>query len=248
MESLLKEIGINQYEIKAYLALLKSEPITAYKLSKFCGVPFGRIYDIMERLSLKGLVELEPGKPMKFKAVKPDIAIAALLRKKEKEWEKAKEGVNDIIKKLGKKESIEDPISIIKGKEIYYWNILDIIGKAKKENLSIAGCLSGEKETKGLVEATKKSIKKGVVHKMIVPLSDTNEKQAKEIMDLGVEVKDYPISGLRVNLIDEKLCLLTLVDESLPYNRATITIKSPVFCKGIKKMFNSLWEKAKTIK
>ena len=68
-------------------------------------------------------------------------------------------------------------------------------------------------------------------------------------MNLGVEVRDYPIEGLRVNLIDEKLCLLlTLVDESLPYNGATITIESPVFCNGIKKMFNSLWEKAEIIK
>lgn len=118
---------------------------------------------------------------------------------------------------------------------------------AKKEMLQIVGSLTGAKRGVPLHEGAKRSLKRGVKQKMIVPLTMENEKEVKKIIKLGVEVRNYPIKGLRLDLVDEKVCLLSIVDESLPYNRATITIENYVFCKGMKKMFNSLWEKSKPI-
>jgi len=34
MELMLRQLGLTEYEVKAYLALLKTEPTTAYKLGK----------------------------------------------------------------------------------------------------------------------------------------------------------------------------------------------------------------------
>ena len=91
------------------------------------------------------------------------------------------------------------------------------------------------------------AIKRGVNLRMIVPLNKKNEDSAKEMIKMGINIKSYPIKGLRLNIVDGKICILTLVDESLSYERTTIRIENPVFCKAMKKLFNALWEKAKPI-
>lgn len=52
----MKQLGLNQYEAKAYLKLLEEWPINGYTLSKNSGVPRSRIYEVLDNLSKKQLV------------------------------------------------------------------------------------------------------------------------------------------------------------------------------------------------
>ena len=110
VESVLREIGLNAYEIKAYLTLLKLGPATGYNIGKMSGVPSGRIYDIVDSLMLKGLVEQKAGKPKKFAAIRPEIALSALLAKRSKEWEQTKSSVSKLINKLKSKEKTKPEV------------------------------------------------------------------------------------------------------------------------------------------
>jgi sugar-specific transcriptional regulator TrmB len=75
---LLLEIGLSKYESKVYISLV-SEGITAAKnISDITGIPYGKIYEIINSLSYKGLVMMLPSKPMKYKAVSPEKVIAAI--------------------------------------------------------------------------------------------------------------------------------------------------------------------------
>jgi sugar-specific transcriptional regulator TrmB len=53
---LLLKLGLTEYEAKAYLALLKENPVNGYILSKNSGIPRSRIYDVLQSLIVKGLV------------------------------------------------------------------------------------------------------------------------------------------------------------------------------------------------
>ena len=247
MELMLRQLGLTEYEVKAYLALLKTEPTTAYKLGKLSGIPTGRIYDVADNLVSKGMFSVLSEKPKYLKAINPKIAVSALLTKKENEWKKSKEQINKIISKLEKKKIQEEPITLSKGRESFYYNILDLYNLAQKEILTIVGGLTAVKKGVDLETASKTAIKKGVNYKMIVPLTKKNEKVARKLAKQGIKIRNYPTKGLRLAIIDEKICLLTLADESLPYERATIRIENPVFCKAMKHLFNALWEKAKPI-
>lgn len=247
MELMLRQLGLTEYEVKAYLALLKTEPTTAYKLGKLSGIPTGRIYDVADNLVSKGMIAVLSGKPKHLKAINPKIAVSALLTKKENEWKKSKEQIKKIINKLEKKKIQEEPITLSKGRETYYYSILDLHNLAKKELLTIAGGLTAVKRGVDLSTASKIAIKKGVDLRMIIPLNKENEGFAKEMIKIGINIRSYPIEGLRLNIVDGKICILTLVDESLSYERTTIRIENPVFCKAMKHLFNALWEKAKPI-
>jgi len=68
MIDLLQRVGLNKYEAEAYAALLRYGPLTGYELGKRSEVPLSRSYEILERLSTKGLALVQPGDPPRYAA------------------------------------------------------------------------------------------------------------------------------------------------------------------------------------
>lgn len=72
---LLQEIGLNKYEAEAYYTLLAEGPLTGYELGKRSQVPLSRSYDVLERLSQKGLALAQPGEPARYQALEPELLL-----------------------------------------------------------------------------------------------------------------------------------------------------------------------------
>src|SRR3989338_4070236 len=89
----LKTIGLNKYERNLWVALLSRGASTAGELSDISNVPRSRCYDVLESLSSRGFVVMQPGKPMKYVAVPPKEAME---RAKKKVLEGAHETANRI--------------------------------------------------------------------------------------------------------------------------------------------------------
>src|SRR5437588_3271922 len=68
---LLQQIGLNKYEAEAYYTLLAEGPLTGYELGKRSTVPLSRSYEILERLTQKGLTLVQPGDPPRYAAANP---------------------------------------------------------------------------------------------------------------------------------------------------------------------------------
>jgi len=66
IHQILESLGLSGYESKAYSGLLKENPVTGYQLSKISGVPRSRIYETLERLTIKGFVLAQEGKPTTY--------------------------------------------------------------------------------------------------------------------------------------------------------------------------------------
>ncbi|HEY0754005.1 MAG TPA: helix-turn-helix domain-containing protein [Ktedonobacteraceae bacterium] len=72
---LLQEIGLNKYEAEAYYTLLTQGPLNGYELGKRSQVPLSRSYDVLERLSQKGLALVQPGEPVRYLALEPTLLL-----------------------------------------------------------------------------------------------------------------------------------------------------------------------------
>src|SRR5829696_2784766 len=72
MIDLLQRVGLNKYEAEAYAALLRYGPLTGYELGKRSGVPLSRSYEILERLTARGLALVQPGDPPRYIAEAPE--------------------------------------------------------------------------------------------------------------------------------------------------------------------------------
>ena len=49
----LKELGLNSYEAKVYVALLKKYPATGYEIGKIADIPQARAYDTLKSLEIQ---------------------------------------------------------------------------------------------------------------------------------------------------------------------------------------------------
>lgn len=58
MISRLSELGLSGYEAKAYIALTKEHPSTAYEIAKSSGVPTSKIYEVLGKLLEKHIIYL----------------------------------------------------------------------------------------------------------------------------------------------------------------------------------------------
>lgn len=66
LEKVFYDLGLTRYEAKVYLALLANGPSNAYDISKASGVPQPKIYETVDRLIHKGLVNPVDSNPKKY--------------------------------------------------------------------------------------------------------------------------------------------------------------------------------------
>jgi HTH-type transcriptional regulator, sugar sensing transcriptional regulator len=71
----LKNIGLNLYERKIYVALIAKGVATAGEVSEIAKVPRSRSYDVLESLADKGFVVAQSSKPIKYVALAPNDAM-----------------------------------------------------------------------------------------------------------------------------------------------------------------------------
>ncbi|MFQ6082266.1 MAG: TrmB family transcriptional regulator [Candidatus Aminicenantia bacterium] len=150
----LENFGFSNYEAKAYIALLRSKPVTGYQLSKISGVPRSRIYETLERLVKKGAVVTLPGEPNKYAPVNSNELLNRL-----------KKGYRSSLDLLKKELSHFKPNQFMES----IWNIQgreNILAKAKvmineaKESIYLTAWAQVIKEIKNeLEEASKRGIK-----------------------------------------------------------------------------------------
>ena len=67
----LKEIGLNTYEAKVYVALLKKYHATGYEVSKLADIPQSRTYDTLKALEKQNIVISTNTKPVTYTPIKP---------------------------------------------------------------------------------------------------------------------------------------------------------------------------------
>lgn len=93
VKNTLKELGLTEYETRAYLGLVKSGASTAGDLSDASGVPQSRIYDILSNLEKKGWIESQSGRPARYRAKPPSEVMRLVKIKQEKNLREATETV-----------------------------------------------------------------------------------------------------------------------------------------------------------
>lgn len=123
----LKELGLNTYEAKVYLGLLKKYPATGYEVSKISDVPQARAYDTLKTLEKQKIVVATNTKPVTYTPIKPTELTKRYKRK-----------INSTIDYLDKnlpnvKEDYTEPILSITGSASIKEKVIEIIQNANSE-------------------------------------------------------------------------------------------------------------------
>jgi len=111
MMATLRDLGLSEYESRAYRALLETGPTTAKELSRASDVPMGRIYDVLGGLESDDLVRTQTAsRPKKYVAVEPDTALDRLLAEKKRELDEQKDQYEEIVGTLSEDLETAEPV------------------------------------------------------------------------------------------------------------------------------------------
>jgi len=136
-QRLLQELGLTDYEARAYAMLVTTGPSTAGELSKLANVPYSRIYDILSRLEQRGWLEVQAGRPSKYRSRAPAEVVKLVKTEQER---KIKEVGEAVVKELEpiysrKAEAKRPDVWIIRGGKNLLTKIGEMLSRAEVEVL-----------------------------------------------------------------------------------------------------------------
>jgi sugar-specific transcriptional regulator TrmB len=127
IQKALETLGLTEYEAKAYISLIEKGTSTAGDLSECSEIPHSKIYEVLQRLEKRKLIQTQKGRPILFKALKPATAIkdteTQLKNALEKEYNEKRISIESSYKKRfteitdAKKTAIEELESLFETKE-----------------------------------------------------------------------------------------------------------------------------------
>jgi sugar-specific transcriptional regulator TrmB len=136
---ILQDLGLTDYEIKAYISLLSHPGVQASEIAKDSDVPVSKIYEVLGNLERKGWVESQHSRPTRYFPKSPSTALQALRLRMEAEL-KANEDhlLGELMPLYEQKETQERPdIWIIRGDYNIIAKISESIDRCKKELLVV---------------------------------------------------------------------------------------------------------------
>ena len=115
-EEMMKEFGLNLYEAKAYISLLKYGTTNAYRISKESGIPRSRIYDVLESITKRGMAMVEESSEnIKIYTAVPSTIFLDRIKR---EWENDYEEVKNDLESLEVEDKKQDVyVFTVKGME-----------------------------------------------------------------------------------------------------------------------------------
>ncbi len=249
----LKQIGLNLYERKLWVALLSRGTASAGELSELAKIPRSRSYDVLETLADKGFVMVKNAKPLQYVAIPPAEALERAKKKvkedadvsaKQIETLKSSQTLKDLEKIF--KDGLElvepgDLAGSLKGSHQVH-DQMGTVFKSAKSRISIVSSVQALKDMHAKhADALKKASSKGVRIKIAV--HGKAEPEFLKEMESFAEVKQISEPLGRFAVIDGKHVILGLTgDETHPTQETAFWAQSDQAAKVFEPMFQHIWE------
>ncbi|MBI2549464.1 TrmB family transcriptional regulator [Candidatus Woesearchaeota archaeon] len=248
MNEELKKIGLSEYEIKVYLTLLDYSSLTGSKLAKLSSVPQSKIYDTLYKLSNKNFVSILEVRPKIFKAVEPGLALKSYLRFKKEELEQFEIMLpKKISARVWKKSQpkTEELITVYRGRKETHPLV---IHRFQAANKYVKDMLTFDYVPASVQREIKKCIQRGVnIYMLATQKEKGNLKLIREVKKLGVHVRYYPVTELRLGIIDGKESCQMIVNPKDLLDRVSLIIESRELTKALEHYFDYVWKKAEKL-
>ena len=131
----LREMGLNAYEIDAYLVLVSGGQLTAMEISELAGVPYSKMYEVLNSLKEKGWIKSTESRPFKYYPVPPLEATRLTRLRVENKYVNLENTVAETLQPLyEQRELVERPeMIILRGQQQMLTKLEDVLKKASVE-------------------------------------------------------------------------------------------------------------------
>lgn len=245
-------MGLTESEAKVYFHLLKKKNFTATEISKLSNVSRRKVYEVLAKLTHKGLCTETFGRVRKYSAVNPKVGFDNLIKGFE---EKKKIGLN--LSKalfplyLSEKENVDplDYIHVMRDKSLIVGKYYSLKKDVKIELLSFT---KGPYACKiGFNNEDYNPLARGVKCKAIYEIDDMRKEHFLKMIQMfekaGEEIRIAHELPLKLTVFDEKIVLCALKDRiTSRQNLTSLIIEHSDFAKAFKRLFEGYWHEAMT--
>ncbi|HKZ45222.1 MAG TPA: helix-turn-helix domain-containing protein [archaeon] len=260
----LKNIGLNLYERRLWVALLARGTSTAGELSEIANVPRSRAYDVLQSLADRGFVIVQTAKPIRYIAVTPEESLERAKKKLEEEVLRMHERIdelkdspimrelNEIFQQGLKLVSPEDMTGALKGKYSVSQQTESMFKNAT-QRIEIMTTAEGINELLvNHLDVLKKAKERGVEIKIA---TNSIEKCADAIKSLGsmaeiraVDEKEIPLQG-RFFVVDGKQMVFGLTDSKVHSTQDMVLWSKSEYAAGnvLEPLFKMIWGHSKPV-
>lgn len=261
IEPLLKDIGMKEYEAKAFTIIIQRGVCSAEQISKMARIPLTRVYETMGSLQKRGLVTVLNTRPKKYRLIAVD-ALSNILEEKKRFMQQEIERSATIIKQIKQAvpksaikhtDDIRKDIWIFKGRKTAVSRITDEEKKSGNEILLFSDDFSWFPIFRKVLTC---KIGKGVTTKVLVNLNEKTAGTVKELLKIGAEVRGWDVKGLSGDIIDSRMAHMVSkiprpgvnidehygrpgTDELFMYD--CIATENPIIVNMVKTYFNVFW-------
>ncbi len=255
----LKDIGLNSYESKLWLALLAKGVASAGELSDMANVPRSRSYDVLESLEKKGFIIMKIGKPIKYIAVQPEHVIDNVRKRLVEDVDLQ----DKLLSKIGQSPLIDelklmyksgvreiDPLELtgsLKGRKNLYHHIERMIKNAEKSVILTTTAAGILRKKDVLRNALRKAKERRVKVRVVAPITSEMKPQLEELAGL-VELR-HTSTPARFCVVDGKEAVIMPMDDEItnPASDVGIWVRSKFFASTFEKLFDSSWATLKPV-
>jgi sugar-specific transcriptional regulator TrmB len=250
----LADCGLSEYESKVYTSLVFLGASKAGVISRESNVPQSKIYEVLDQLTNKQLVEVFDGRPKEFKATEPETALKNLIEEKTKEIGALRDRINEIssfLKPIKREETLEG-IWSIKGEKFkeFFNKTAEMLNRAESYVYAITRDFS---RSSTMVDGLRKCVKRGVKIRAIgmEKINEKNYYKARWYHDHGIELRIFETKiHPRIIVVDGKELLLRL--DYNPQKRNNFRFNSlwsedPSLIAVIDSYVKNMWKNAETV-
>ncbi len=180
----LEDFGLTEYQARVYLALLEFEVSTASEIPSASKVPRTKIYGIMRQLHEKGMVDIIPETPLKYRAVPFDHYLekkVTEMRDKADELETESDKLSKEFEFLHKKPEKQGKFEVLYGRRNVRDRLNKIYSSAKKEILSIGTSNSPRRIINTTFWVIEDKKEEGLRIRYAFPVNNENRKDVNRI-------------------------------------------------------------------
>ena len=242
---LLSSLGLTEYEAKTLNALFRLKETEAPEVSRVAQVPKTRVYDVLDKLTQKGLVIEIRGRPKKYRALDAEDVFGQLISERKKETaelEKKANALKSTMRFSNAEESSAERVMKVRDRNDFMRILAQEIDGAKEEVIAFTKLDDSHHLLKDSIHnASKKKVSVRMLGKVPAQLSEIADGYAKA----GVDLREHE-HGLNAFVIDKKKVILAISDLSKerPEYHFTIWNHKPMAA-ALESYFNECWKKGK---
>jgi sugar-specific transcriptional regulator TrmB len=248
----LKELGLTEYEVQAYVALVDGGLMSATDTSSKSGVPFSRVYDVLGRLEEKGFIQVQRGRPTLYVPKAPSEVVRLVKLAWEEKLEKSSKAVVEELQPRFERETqaTTRDVWLLHGRASILAKAIEMLEGAREEVLLSLPSMDFSEfadrfEIEDLSAVIESALKLKIDRAYILTSTVPDDIRALIPRDVEVRTRDKVFgAGL---VIDRRETLIMLAGTGRDSEFLGVYSSAPVFADMASHYFDSLWNESSPV-